>query len=195
MMPKKYTKDFLFGKKFNALEYIEHTDTPLKYKTKKSQGMYCKWKCDCGNIIVYLASEVVKGRKKSCECYLYRRKDKHHNWTGCQDISGEYWLGIKNNAKTRKLKFEISIEDAWEIYIKQNKKCVITGIDLTFATSSNSHDGNASLDRILTTQLTRQPELFVTITIPSEFETLGKYNIGKRFHICFSKLVCNILFK
>jgi hypothetical protein len=148
MMPKKYTKDFLLGKKFNALEYIEHTDTPLKYKTKKSQGMYCKWKCDCGNIIVYLASEVVKGRKKSCECYLYRRKDKHHNWTGCQDISGEYWLGIKNNAKTRKLKFEISIEDAWEIYIKQNKKCVITGIDLTFATSSNSHDGNASLDRI-----------------------------------------------
>jgi glycosyltransferase involved in cell wall biosynthesis len=34
------------------------------------------------------------------------------------------------------------------------------------------------LDRILTGPLTRQPELFVTITIPSEFEPIGKYNIG-----------------
>ena len=34
------------------------------------------------------------------------------------------------------------------------------------------------LERILTGPLTKQPELFVTITIPSEFETIGKYNIG-----------------
>jgi len=34
------------------------------------------------------------------------------------------------------------------------------------------------IDRILTTHLTRQPDLFVTITIPTEFETIGKYNIG-----------------
>jgi glycosyltransferase involved in cell wall biosynthesis len=34
------------------------------------------------------------------------------------------------------------------------------------------------LDRILVSPLTRQPELFVTITIPSEFEIVGKYNIG-----------------
>lgn len=34
------------------------------------------------------------------------------------------------------------------------------------------------LDRILTGPLHRQPELFVTITIPTEFEPIGKYNIG-----------------
>lgn len=34
------------------------------------------------------------------------------------------------------------------------------------------------LDRLLTTPLHSQPELFVTITIPTEFETIGKYNIG-----------------
>jgi glycosyltransferase involved in cell wall biosynthesis len=34
------------------------------------------------------------------------------------------------------------------------------------------------LDRFLTAPLTRQPELFVTITIPTEFEVIGKYNIG-----------------
>ena len=34
------------------------------------------------------------------------------------------------------------------------------------------------LERFLTGPLLRQPELFVTITIPSEFEPIGKYNIG-----------------
>lgn len=148
MMTRKYTKEFLDGKKFNALKYIEHVDTPIKYKNKKSQGVYCKWQCDCGNTIISVAKEVVKGRKKSCECYIFRRKENHHGWTGYKDISGEYWCGIKNNANTRKLKFEISIEYAWEIYIKQNKKCAITGVDLFFSSYSCEHDGNASLDRI-----------------------------------------------
>jgi len=34
------------------------------------------------------------------------------------------------------------------------------------------------IDRIIPPQLTKQPELFVTITIPTEFEPIGKYNIG-----------------
>jgi glycosyltransferase involved in cell wall biosynthesis len=34
------------------------------------------------------------------------------------------------------------------------------------------------LDRIITGQLQKQPELFVTITIPTEFQPVGKYNIG-----------------
>ena len=46
------------------------------------------------------------------------------------------------------------------------------------ALDENNPKDKMILDRILTTQLTRQPELFVTITIPSEFEPLGKYNIG-----------------
>lgn len=148
MMPKKYTKELLDGKKFNALQYIEHVETPDKYKLKKSQGVYCKWKCDCGSVIVYLAKEVVKGRKKSCECYLYRRKNKHPNWKGYQDISGEYWCSINFNAKIRKINLEISIEDAWEKYISQNKKCALTGLDLVFSKSSSTHEGTASLDRV-----------------------------------------------
>jgi glycosyltransferase involved in cell wall biosynthesis len=34
------------------------------------------------------------------------------------------------------------------------------------------------IDRIITAPLSRKPELFVTISIPSEFEALGDYNIG-----------------
>lgn len=34
------------------------------------------------------------------------------------------------------------------------------------------------IDRMLRENLTRQPELFISITVPNEFEPLGKYNIG-----------------
>lgn len=34
------------------------------------------------------------------------------------------------------------------------------------------------LDRILHESLNRQPELFISITVPNEFQPLGKYNIG-----------------
>jgi len=46
------------------------------------------------------------------------------------------------------------------------------------ALDENNPKDKMILDRILTGPLTRQPELFVTITIPSEFERVGKYNIG-----------------
>ncbi len=46
------------------------------------------------------------------------------------------------------------------------------------ALDNNNPKDKMILDRILTTPLTKQPELFVTITIPSEFERIGKYNIG-----------------
>lgn len=34
------------------------------------------------------------------------------------------------------------------------------------------------LDRIVTTPISVRPDLFITITIPTEFEPIGKYNIG-----------------
>lgn len=46
------------------------------------------------------------------------------------------------------------------------------------ALDENNPKDKMILDRILTGPLSRQPELFVTITIPSEFEPIGKYNIG-----------------
>lgn len=46
------------------------------------------------------------------------------------------------------------------------------------ALDENNPKDKMILDRILTTPLTSQPELFVTITIPTEFEVIGKYNIG-----------------
>ncbi len=46
------------------------------------------------------------------------------------------------------------------------------------ALNENNPKDKMILDRILTQPLHKQPELFISITVPNEFEPLGKYNIG-----------------
>ena len=79
-------------------------------------------------------------------CYGMGRN--HPLWGGYEGLSGYYWSRVKYGSKKRKLELSITIEDAWNQFIKQDKKCALTGIPLIFDTKSSAYDGNASLDRI-----------------------------------------------
>lgn len=46
------------------------------------------------------------------------------------------------------------------------------------ALDENNPKDKMILDRILRSSLNKQPELYVSITVPNEFEPLGKFNIG-----------------
>ena len=46
------------------------------------------------------------------------------------------------------------------------------------ALDSNNPKDKMILDRLLYESLTKQPELFISITVPNEFQPIGKYNIG-----------------
>lgn len=46
------------------------------------------------------------------------------------------------------------------------------------ALDENNPKDKMILDRILTENLTKQPDLFISITVPNEFQPIGKYNIG-----------------
>ena len=79
----------------------------------------------------------------------YFGKD-HHNWIGYEDISGTHWLSIQKTAHKRKIDFNITIEEAWQIFVKQNRKCKLSGVDIWFSpTGANRYQKTtASLDRI-----------------------------------------------
>ena len=42
----------------------------------------------------------------------------------------------------------ITKEYIWDLFIKQNRKCALSGIELTFPLKNNDKSYNASLDRI-----------------------------------------------
>jgi hypothetical protein len=51
-------------------------------------------------------------------------------------------------AKKRKIKWELDIEDVYQIAKFQQFRCMYTGIELTFATDTPKRDATASIDRI-----------------------------------------------
>lgn len=65
---------------------------------------------------------------------------------GYEDIPKNFWTRIKNNAKLRDIEVKISIEYCWDLFLKQDKKCAISGLPIVFY--ANIKKCTASLDRI-----------------------------------------------
>jgi hypothetical protein len=136
----------LKGKRFGKYTVLHQT---------KGNGHCAIWtcQCDCGTIKDIKGPMLRKREVKSCGlCETeYRKKSsrKRGRWTGCGEISGQFWSSIKNNARVRGLEFSITIEQAWEKFLQQQGKCALSGIALSTMQSYNSTTKRtASLDRI-----------------------------------------------
>jgi hypothetical protein len=69
------------------------------------------------------------------------KKENNPAWKGLNDIPGKVFSKLKRGAIERKLCFEITIEDIFNQYVKQNKQCAFTGSYIVFG-------DDASIDRI-----------------------------------------------
>lgn len=140
------SKQNLIGKKFGRL-------TIIKYSYTKKRKIYWICKCDCGTIKSISVWSLLNGATKSCGCLnldiIHLKKGHNHpKSTGYKDITGNYWSGVKSNAKERNLNFSISKEYIWNLYEQQNKKCALSGIPLIFSGYSSTIEQTASIDRI-----------------------------------------------
>lgn len=72
---------------------------------------------------------------------------KHNiKFTGYEDIGGEYWSRIVCRARKTHRVLTISIEEAYLLYMEQNKRCAITGVPISFGLTTKDVS-TASLDR------------------------------------------------
>lgn len=71
------------------------------------------------------------------------------NFRGYEEISATYFNRVIEAAKERGLDFNVTIEWVWNLYLKQERKCALSGLDIVFYTSSRKRsEQTASLDRI-----------------------------------------------
>jgi hypothetical protein len=96
-----------------------------------------------------MENHLISGAIKSCGCLSRRTRQENPNWAGYEDVPKRVFTKIKRSAKKRNIPFDITIEDVWDVYSAQQKKCKYTGIQLSFPiTIDKKQDGTASLDRI-----------------------------------------------
>ena len=62
-----------------------------------------------------------------------------------------FFKKIQSNAIKRGLSFDLDIDYLWDLFLKQNKKCALTKVDINIVNATisyNYHLNTASLDRI-----------------------------------------------
>lgn len=138
----------LLGEKFSNLLVINRSGS-IKNK------MTWECMCDCGNLCYVRTSDLTSGKQKSCGCIkkevsiknLKSYRDlglKPSNFKGYEELSGKYISARKYWALKSGYEFSIDPKFLWDLYIAQNKKCALSGLDISFNPKSHT----ASLDRI-----------------------------------------------
>lgn len=98
-------------------------------------------RCICGTLKSLRPEMLINNKTNNCGC------KPRGNWKGIGLISKTILNRIKRNAKVRRITFKISIKYLWELYLKQNGKCALTGLDIPFGKFTTDQN-DASLDRI-----------------------------------------------
>lgn len=111
-------------------------------------GHNTTWRCkchECGKEFDRLAT-TLRETTKSCGCVRRQKGKAHVHWRGVGEISGVFLNCCKVNAKRRKILFDLNPEYIWNLYLKQDRKCAISGLPIQFGRHGRDTI-TASLDR------------------------------------------------
>lgn len=128
------------GMMYGPIELLEEVGNNGKHKI---------WRCKChacGRVYDKVVANIHKNIK-SCGCLYIRQNHNSPNWRGVGEISSVLITHYKVNAKRRNIDFNITGEYMWELFIKQERKCALSGVEIKFGRMGRD-ECTASLDRI-----------------------------------------------
>lgn len=135
----------LKNQKFGRLTALEDVG-----RTKSGAAIW-RCLCHCGNI------KNIRGYhlrlKKILSCGCLKRETVNIKWPECGEIGRWLWNNYRCSAKRRGLEFNLTVQDMWELALKQDKKCALSGESLIFFIDPKRKvEANASLDRMDSTK-------------------------------------------
>lgn len=137
----------VIGQRFGRLVVVERVRDADDKRIPSRQ--YAKWKCvcDCGKETVVGGRTLRYGATQSCGCLKLDiiAPDR------CGELSSSYYNNCKKSAANRGYEWELTPEYLYDLFLKQNKKCSLSGVDIIL-TKTKSSNQTASLDRIDSTK-------------------------------------------
>lgn len=138
--------DDITNQSFNKWKVIKRD------KTDSHGTIHWLCQCECGNFGIVQGKSLKDGHSRQCkECGFKVAGVKRTK----SPINSKLFQGIKGNAKTRNIPFNITKEEIYELYLRQDGKCAITHIPIEviishkeFNDERTNIDNLGSLDRI-----------------------------------------------
>lgn len=140
-IPKRSNYIDFSGRKIGKLQVIEHLGIG-----HQGGGKHIRWKCrcDCGNEVIAYSTHLSKVLFAQCaECACKARRSE-------LELKNYMWTNIKRGAINRDLEFDIERDWAYELFLRQNRRCALSGVEIGFAECAadyNQGKSTASLDR------------------------------------------------
>lgn len=119
-------------------------------KVETAKGKHQRWKCvcDCGDEYI-TSSQALSVQTITLSCEKCRRINSRSK----EEITGYIWGQLQNRRKIRNgdIEFSVTKEYAYNLFLTQDRKCALSGVDICFADTAKGHqtgESTASLDRI-----------------------------------------------
>lgn len=117
--------------------------------SRKSGSLWLAECLSCNTNYEVRGDNLRAGMTKRCaDCHASQTRNKY-------PIASDHWRKIRDGARYRSLEFSITIEEIYELYLAQNKKCALTGDvlclysnNVDYRKGSVGRGDYASLDRI-----------------------------------------------
>lgn len=136
----------LTGKQFGKLRVLSlHSIVPSSPGRNRTRWL-CE--CECGIQKDILSSNLLSGSTISCGC----SKTDYTKYRLIEEkVTLSYYGSLQSNAKKRGINFDLTIKYLYELYIKQEKKCALSNLEIelpSFSLIKSKCLNLGSIDRI-----------------------------------------------
>ena len=124
----------LIGRQFGTLivkEFVK-VETYTYGQGRKRLDYTYRCDCTCGRTGIEALRFIFTGHKKSW--LRVETTGENWRWTGYRGDQRRLWSKILQR-RSRKLTFDITIEDIWQKFLEQERRCALTGLELVFSRS------------------------------------------------------------
>lgn len=120
------------GHQFNDWTVVDNKLRQCPTIKQKVKGVVVE--CKCGNDAILPPSYLYRGKSQRCQRCKGDRLSAL-KFKGVGELSSSYFTQIKRNAKHRNLTFNVPIQYLWDLFIQQEQKCALSGVEITLSKS------------------------------------------------------------
>ncbi len=152
MRKSKYTDKFKIGDRYKKWTIVDNKIIPNERKEAQILA-----KCDCGEVKLTPCYYLLKQNSTGCSnCGHGNKGELNPQWKGYKEVQGTFLARIKSRARKMDVAFKITSKDIYNLWIEQNKKCSLSGVDISFTnTNTSTKKKHSKYDLICTASVDR----------------------------------------